>query len=70
MHFIICLTELHVLVIGHDENDVGPDVAAVALDSATQALAPRGEGRRGRQLGQHEAQGQEPAQAHGLHGVR
>lgn len=39
------LTQLNVLVISHDQNDVGPNVSAVSLDAAPEALSPgSGEG--------------------------
>lgn len=36
------LTQLNILVISHDEDDVGPDVSAVSLDATSQALSPGG----------------------------
>lgn len=35
----LLLTQLHVLVVRHDQHDVGPDVAAVPLNAGLQALA-------------------------------
>lgn len=46
------LTQLYVLVVGHDEDDVGAYVAAVALHSAPKALTPCDGGRAGQWSGQ------------------
>lgn len=34
------LTQLNILVVSHDEDNVGPDVPAVSLDATPQALSP------------------------------
>lgn len=36
------LTQLNILVVSHDEDDVGPDVSAVSLNAAPEALSPGG----------------------------
>lgn len=36
------LTQLNILVVSHDEDNVGPDVSAVSLDATPQALRPGG----------------------------
>lgn len=33
------LTQFNILVVGHDEDNVGPDVPAVPLDATPQALS-------------------------------
>lgn len=39
------LTQLNILVVSQDEDDVWPDVSAVSLDATSQALGPgSGEG--------------------------
>lgn len=37
------LTQLNILVVSHDEDNVGPDVSAVPLDATPQALSPGGD---------------------------
>lgn len=37
------LTQLNILVVSHNEDNVGPDVSAVSLDATPQALSPRGD---------------------------
>lgn len=36
------LTQLHILVIGHDEDDVGSDISAVPLYTTPESLSPGG----------------------------
>lgn len=36
------LTQLNILVISHDEDDVGSDVSAVFLDTTPEDLSPGG----------------------------
>jgi len=36
------LTQLNILIVSHDEDDVGPDVSAVSLDATPEALSPGG----------------------------
>lgn len=36
------LTQLDILVVSYDEDNVGPDVSAVSLDATPQALSPGG----------------------------
>lgn len=43
MNRAMALTQFNILVVGHDEDDVGPDVPAVPLDAAPQALGPGGD---------------------------
>lgn len=38
----VFLTQLNILVIGHDEDDVGPDISAVPLDATSKPLSPGG----------------------------
>ena len=62
------LTQLHVLVVGHDEDDVGPDVPAVPLDAAPKPLGSGGgEGRAagGPVQRQEGRAAQEPLEEHG-----
>lgn len=37
------LTQLNILVVRHDEDNVGPDVSAVSLDATPKALSPGGD---------------------------
>lgn len=62
------LTELHILVVGHDEDDVGAYVTAVTLHPSPEALTPCGGGRVGQRSGQGEDQ--QPCQARRLHDGR
>lgn len=50
------LTQLYILVISHDEDDVGAYVAAVTLHSAPKAQTPCGRGRAGQWSGQGKGQ--------------
>lgn len=62
------LTELYILVVGHDEDDVGAYVTAVTLHPSPEALTPCGGGRVGQRSGQGEDQ--QPCQARRLHDGR
>lgn len=57
------LTQLHVLVIRHNKNDVGSDVSPVTLYPPTQTLTAGGKAI----ADQWGGQGHYPGQAHQLH---